>query len=351
MLVGAWYGGDFSESDDFVDSEDINAVGFIGQSEDDGLSVCGYILVMNFKDFFAHGQVSLSEVSAEIPGNFTGILAIETAKVSPYCWAMIRLIACDMDGTLMTSARVPHPENVAAIRKIVDAGIYFCLASGRGIQTIYPTAKMMGLSGPIISSNGGYVVGLNGEEVHHYHLSMEAKRVIVEFALEHDLHLNGYFKNEIAFSSGGRFAELYVSRTGCEAEICHPREMLDRDATKLLYVAEPEVLVELRPGIAERLSELGISVVISEPDYLEFLPPGINKGAGLEKLCEYLGIDRMEVAAIGDWLNDKEMLEWSGTSAAVENGHSEIRAIADHVIPSNDEGGVAIFLEFVLNGT
>ncbi|MCB0826398.1 MAG: HAD family phosphatase [Armatimonadetes bacterium] len=264
---------------------------------------------------------------------------------------MIRLIACDMDGTLMTSSRVPHPANIPAIQKVVDAGIHFCLASGRGIQTIYPTAKEIGLTGPIISSNGGYVVGLQGEEVHHFHLPMGAKQIIVEFALEHDLHLNGYFKSEIAFSSGGLFAEMYVSRTGCEAQICHPREMMGREATKLLYVGEPDQLVQLRPKISELLAVYGISVVVSEPEYLEFLPPGINKGAGLQKLSEHLGIDRADVAAIGDWLNDKEMLEWAGISAAVENGHADVKAIADHVIPSNDNGGVANFLEFVLKGT
>mgnify|MGYP001807295667 FL=1 len=90
-------------------------------------------------------------------------------------------------------------------------------------------------------------------------------------------------------------------------------------------------------------------LVRSEADYVEFLPVGIHKGRGLQILCETLGVRAEEVAAIGDYFNDQEMLEWAGYAGAMGGAPEALRAKADIVVSGHDEGGVANFVESILN--
>lgn len=232
--------------------------------------------------------------------------------------------------------------------RAVESGIVFCLASGRGISTMTGFLAELGLRGPVVSSNGAYVTGLDGEEVHHYTLPDEARTSIIEYAELVGIHLNCYAGPEIIFSQDGYFAEMYRSRTGCEATVADFQAIREVRPTKLLYVDHPERIVEHGLAIGPKLREMGVSVVVSEPDYIEFLPPGINKGAGLMALCTHLGIEREEVAAIGDWLNDLEMVQWAGFSGAVRNGADAVKAVANRVVSSNDDDGVAEFVDGLL---
>jgi hydroxymethylpyrimidine pyrophosphatase-like HAD family hydrolase len=87
----------------------------------------------------------------------------------------------------------------------------------------------------------------------------------------------------------------------------------------------------------------------SEPEYLEFMHPLWNKGNGLRLLAEYMNIPQEQTAAIGDYLNDLEMLQYAGYSGAVANGAEAVRMIADVIAPSNDDGGVAWFIDRILD--
>lgn len=263
---------------------------------------------------------------------------------------MVKLIATDMDGTFLNSSRQISPANLSAARAAIDAGIIFCLASGRGISTMDPFAAQIGTPGPMVSSNGAYVVGLDGEDVHHHSVPYEARKTIVDYALANDIHLNCYEKRKISFSKPGDFADLYVSRTGCHPDIVDLASVTDVEPTKLLYVDHPENILRYQADLTPLLAPHNISIVVSEPDYVEFLPPGINKGVGLQELCTVLCIESHEVAAIGDWWNDLEMLEWVGVSAAVENAAPEVKSIAQAIVPANDQDGFAVFVSRILAG-
>lgn len=255
-----------------------------------------------------------------------------------------KLLACDMDGTFLRSDRTAHPDNLSAVREAVEQGILFCLASGRGISTIRPFLAELGLKGPVVSSNGAYVVGLQGEVVFDSVLSPDAITEIVAFADRHGIHLNRYHGEEITFSGDGPHAQLYRDRVGCEPPIASMRETMSLPATKLLFVGTPEEIDGYQSLIEPLLPTGLVSVVRSEPEYLEFLPGGVTKGAGLQKLAAHLSIKPEECAAIGDWLNDLEMLEWVGRPACVANAHPEILAVCPEVFPDNDSGGVASFI-------
>ena len=263
---------------------------------------------------------------------------------------MIRLIATDLDGTFLNSDRKVSAENLAAVKECIEAGIIFCLASGRGISTMEPIAQQIGILGPIVSSNGGYVTDLNGEDVYHYSVPAEARKVILDYARDNKVHVNCYNRRTINFSQPGEFADLYSHRTGCIAGFQTLEDMALDEPTKLLYIDHPENIVRHRAALTPLLAPHNISVVVSEVDYVEFLPPGINKGNGLKALCEKLEIGQHEVAAIGDWWNDQEMVEWAAVSGAVANAAPEIKAVAQIHVANNNEHGVAEFISKVLKG-
>lgn len=261
---------------------------------------------------------------------------------------MVRLLAVDMDGTLLTADRVPHPTSAAALQEAQAAGIVVCLASGRAIQTMRPTAQALKLTGPFVSSNGAYVEAADGTPILDTKLDSAARDALLAYAEARGMHVNFYLSNEMWFSHDGAEAASYRERTGIVAPVTGYEPMKSAEAVKILFFAEDhEILTamdELRPTVAQ----LGITMVTSEPDYVEFLPAGITKGAGLQALAASLGIAASEVAAIGDWLNDLEMIQWAGVSAAMGNAADEVKAAAQMVVGTNENGGVADFVRTLL---
>lgn len=261
---------------------------------------------------------------------------------------MIRLVATDMDGTFLTSDRKLLPKNVEMVHQLLEAGITFCLASGRGISTIEPFWHELGVKGPTVSSNGAFVIDHAGTTIANHALPEQIVTQLIQYAQTHSIHVNLYSGDEIFFSQDGEFADLYRLRTGCFPTIQSLAELNSLSATKLLFVDHPERIIHHTEEVRKILAGTDIAIVISEPDYLEFLPIGINKGIGLAKLAESLGIAASEVAAIGDWTNDLEMLTWAGFSACVSNAALEIKAVAQKSYGSNDEGGFSEFAEDIL---
>lgn len=261
----------------------------------------------------------------------------------------IRLVACDMDGTFLGSDRIPHPLNLESAKSLLQSGVVFCLASGRGIPTMRPFLDELGITGPVVSSNGAHVRGLDGEVVFDARLSTHAIHEVVDYAEKHGIHLNRYYGETITFSGDGANAELYRARTGCDPQIEPLGRTRELPATKLLFVA-PAPETENHFGHFSSVTDSNdFTLVRSEPEYLEFLPAGVTKGVGVQRLAEHLKIQATECAAIGDWLNDFEMLQWVGRSACVANAHPEIQAICPEIYPDHDSGGVSLFLQAVLD--
>lgn len=260
----------------------------------------------------------------------------------------IRLVASDMDGTFLTSSREPHPKNIEAVRMLVDSGVTFCLASGRGISTMRSLLNQLELTGPAVSSNGAHVICPKGTVIFDSVLEPETISTIISYAQENNIHVNRYYQECITFSKCGELADLYQSRTGCKPDFLKLEDIKQLPATKLLFIGQHEAITKHFEYFQSHTGLNGTSIVRSEPDYLEFLPAGINKGIGLQKLASHLGIKSEECAAIGDWLNDSEMLQWVGFPASVSNAIPEIKVISNEIYSSNDNGGVSEFIQAII---
>lgn len=261
----------------------------------------------------------------------------------------IKLIAIDLDGTLLTSQRQVHPRVKEAVAQALKAGIQVCLASGRALNTMLPFATELSLEGPLVSCNGAYVLGSKLEEIQHKTLDGGVKALVMQYARSEKLHTNVYVGAKVYFSSDGEWAELYRQRTGAVEDAVLSLDELEKlDPLKILFIDSAAAILEHRDRLARLLDASKTTVVLSEAEYLEFLPPIINKAEGLKAVANVLNIDRNECAAIGDYYNDLEMIEWVGFGGAVSTAIDEVKSAATLVVPSNDEGGVAEFIFAVI---
>lgn len=258
------------------------------------------------------------------------------------------MFVTDLDGTLLTSERTPHGPGSEALRLLQSAGVTVCLASGRAVHTMRPIAEQIGLSGPLVSSNGAFVVDRCGNVVHDVRVSSDQTVHLLEFARQHGVHVNLYVDDTILVTKSGWECNLYESRTGCRTTLAGPAETQGVQPQKVLFVDTPDRHDSHRAALTGWAASHGLSVVVSEPEYLEFLPNGVNKGAGLKILADHMGLEPREIAAIGDWTNDLEMVAWAGFSAAVGNAHESVRSAARILVASNDDGGVHEFAQIIL---
>ncbi len=263
-----------------------------------------------------------------------------------------RLLATDLDGTLLTAKRIPHPASAHALKRAVQAGITVVLASGRIYPGVRKIAAEAGLpTHPAICSNGSHVAGDAGD-ILALTLSSEAFEAVARYALDNDIHLNAYTREHVLFIHETHWADEYLRRTRLEPPLrATVAEAAELGLMKAMLIDHPSRIAHHRRKLQADLASAGARPTESEPEYLEFMDQFANKGNALRTLAESLGFRREETAAIGDYLNDIEMIEWAGISGAVANAAPELIARARHVVGSNEDGGVAEFVDSViLNG-
>ena len=265
---------------------------------------------------------------------------------------VFRLIACDLDGTLLSKAP-PIPErNVSALRRAAELGIELVLVSARAPRGMRAIVEELGIEGPAICMNGALVYDFSSESVLRYlPIEIGILRNIVGTLRR---HLPGTVFHWELPSSFGR-EEAY--------EALSPLKTFDKVALRTvgdpLEVAEAVgKLVARHPdhdsaSLANALSDLltpDLVLTISGPTFIEISAAGATKAAALEWWCTERGISAEEVIAFGDMLNDIPMLTWAGRSVAMANAHPDVKVIADEITGSNVDAGVAQTLEPILDG-
>jgi hypothetical protein len=234
----------------------------------------------------------------------------------------IKLLALDMDGTLLNENKDISAENRRWIRKAREAGVVVCLATGRGRRSLLPYYEQLGLSGaPFVAVNGGEVW-------------QDEERLLRRTPL--DLSLNCPLA-EIAKEAGAWFwaygLDGYLTKDNWEPGF--ERETWLKFG---IYTEDRVALARAKEAVA-RLGELEITN--SDPNNLEVNPPGVTKASGLAEVCRLLGISMEETAAVGDSLNDLPMIREAGIGVAMGNAQRAVKEAADAVVATNEEDGVA----------
>lgn len=261
---------------------------------------------------------------------------------------MIRLLVSDVDGTLLNSRREVSEVNRAALWRAYESGITICLATGRLVPTLEPIAEQVGIPGPRVTCNGAFAESADREVLFEASLGDRARDLILDYAGERAVNVNIYQPFEVFASHESRFLELYRGRTKRNPEILGWEGLKSKKASKMIFILDPDDLQSHMDHFVPFCEEFKFDLTVSESEYLEFLPQGANKATALQAVAADLGVERHEVAAVGDYMNDLEMVEWAGLGGAMASGVAELVARADVVVPSHDEDGLAWFVDLVL---
>ena len=258
-----------------------------------------------------------------------------------------RLVASDLDGTLLRSDGTGSKRTAAALRAVQAAGVRTVLVTARPPRWLDDLAHLVGDGGVAICGNGAFVYDVPHRTVlSHKGIEPESVAAIID-----DLRreLPGVtFAAERA--TGFALEEAYESQHPVPVDAVRGPIADDGDPVGKLLGRHPTMSEdEFRERVAEVVGDRGIVAYSGAGGLAEISAPGVTKAAALESWCDGLGIGAEDVWAFGDMPNDLPMIVWAGTAFAVANAHPDVIAAADHVCPSNDEDGVAQVLERLLD--
>lgn len=258
----------------------------------------------------------------------------------------IKLIAVDLDDTLLDHSRAISPRARASIAAAVAQGVTVTVATGRMFCSALPYAQQLGLDVPLITYNGALIkCGLSGETLRHLPLDMATARALLAMFRARGWYVQVYLDDVLYVRERDDNARYYEMIAGVEAAPVGDRLWSPAGPpTKLLAMGEPEDI----PAIEAAVLAVGgdrVYTAASKPRYLEMTDPAANKGAALAFLAGRLGIDRAAVMAIGDSSNDLDMIQYAGFGVAMGNAAPKVKAAAKAVTAANDADGVAAAIE------
>lgn len=268
----------------------------------------------------------------------------------------IRLIALDLDDTLLHSDLSISAPNREALRLAHGAGANIVLASGRNIYSMGKYARLLGLEGPkdyLIASNGAEIIETaSGRLLEEHRMPPELCREVAAALRHRGFPYQVYIKGRILWSDRNEWTEEDSRLTGLPNErILDENALFATGQVKFVIPGDPKRIPALRAELSEDFAGRA-EFVISKPYFLEALAAGVNKGRALESLASILGIPLEETMACGDAMNDLEMLCAAGLGCAPINAVPEAKKAADYVsLRTNDEDFVAEAVRrFVLAG-
>ena len=216
-----------------------------------------------------------------------------------------KLLALDIDGTLVNSEGKITPRVKQAIRQAVDAGCHVMLATGRFYRGMIKIQEELGLTVPCMVYGGAQIVD-NGKRLYEVSIDPQTTYECMQWANEMGLYVQTYEGDNYFFEKHTPYSDLYAKGIGIEGE-----EM---------------------PGMTSR-------------------NPKVNKGIALEFLCKHYGLKPENCIAIGDGTIDAPMIEYAGLGVAMENADDMTKSVANLICPSNDEDGVAYIIDkYILGG-
>lgn len=271
-----------------------------------------------------------------------------------------KMIAMDMDGTLLTTDKAVSPRNKEALRKAANLGIKLVVCTGRIFTSARIYADLIGTEAPIIAANGGYIREKDRDEVIYMKvLPKDDIYKIVKAARKDGFYTNLFSSDTLFTEKIILISKLYekqndslpddkkvkiVITNGMEKVI----EENYKNILKVVVAAEKDKIGDLSKLRNEILNAADVSIMSSAENNIEIMPKGISKGNGVKILGEIYGISPEETICIGDNENDISMIKYAGFGVAMGNGTNDIKIAADYVTDTNDNDGVAKAIEKIL---
>jgi 5-amino-6-(5-phospho-D-ribitylamino)uracil phosphatase len=241
----------------------------------------------------------------------------------------IKLIALDMDGTLVNHEGEVSPENEKAIQRAKEKGIYVVLSTGRSLRNCRDISDQLGRSSYLITVNGGEIYDHEYNLVDSTHLDNELVKALWALKEKHDVYFWSSTTQGI-FNTHNPFDQEIDTYNWLKFGF----DIQDDEVRKVV--------------MDELMKNEALEITNSSPTNIEINPAGVNKAAALVKVCERLDLSMEEVMAVGDSMNDIAMIRESGFGVAMGNAQEEVKKAADWVTGINTDHGVAQAIDKVL---
>lgn len=283
----------------------------------------------------------------------------------------MKLIATDLDGTLLNEQGEVSKENAQAIKKAIAQGFEFVVATGRSYGAAHKPLQEVDITCLIISMNGARTYTSDKKIVRSEALDIEMARKIQKVCQAEEMYLEFFTNQGIYSTSKEYFVEVMIdvmksaNPNGSEEEIRQGAEnrlqeeqvsfienygdLYTMEGLEIFKILGFSLVKERLDNVREQFSEKQAVAITSSGDInLEFNHPNAQKGIALEILASSMGIEMKDVMALGDNLNDASMLKMAGRAVAMENAEEEIKELCGYRTKTNMEHGVAVAIEEML---
>lgn len=260
----------------------------------------------------------------------------------------IKLICCDIDGTLIRDDKSLSEENIRWIQRAVkEKNVRFTIVSGRMYSAVIHFYGTIGVKGPASCINGALLYDSDGNVIGDHRITIDiAERI---YRIARDFHIDMLMIADNRWYTEKHEGFLYSAKLPIYRQDSILADLgtliKSEEANKILFMSpDPHLLDSLRAEIRKEIAPSDASFYYGN-DFLELMPGGVNKGTAIDDLSSYYGIDKSEIMALGDDFNDIEMLSKTGYSIAMGNAADTVKSSAHYTTDTNEADGVARAIE------
>ena len=262
---------------------------------------------------------------------------------------MIRLIATDLDGTLLNNEHKISDYNKKVISAVNEKGIKVILSTGRPTAAATKFLDDLNIETDMISFNGAMITDRNGNILYENNLESSIGKELIEIAKKYKIYYQGFLGERWNLSDAkSKWLDFYISIAKINNYIVGFDNIKDFSFSKFMFIGENEILKEIAEELDKKLKDK-VYYAFSRPVYLEVHSPKVSKANALCFLLNKYDIKKENVMAFGDNNNDIEMLEIAGISVAVDNAENALKEKAKYITKSNIENGVGYFINKYFN--
>ena len=263
----------------------------------------------------------------------------------------IKLVAFDMDGTLLNNAHQTSLDTIKVLRKLKEKKIISVICTGRSLPGLSMFDQLLNLNMPMILYNGSLVLDQEKNILMAYNLPLEEAIKIWNFAKDNNANITLWSNNKIYCNRINQHTLNYSER------YCLPIEKIDNfinfaqnnQISKMCFNDTPENIINLKLKV-KKIKNLDVNYCISNPFMLEFFNKEASKANALKCLGEYYNIKPNQMMAFGDGENDIDMLDYVGFGVVMDNALGDVKKHGKYITKSNDEDGVVYAInKFIFN--
>ncbi|PTY40996.1 Cof-type HAD-IIB family hydrolase [Brachyspira hampsonii] len=259
----------------------------------------------------------------------------------------IKLIAADLDGTLLNSNKEISEYNQKIIKKLINEyNIDFILSSGRGFDGVKKYNDILDNSNYSIVMNGSNIIDFNGNVLYRKRLEENISKGIIKLAENYDVCLHFFDDLKYIVSKEDFPIKSYIQIEKTREITVGIENIEDYRFDKIIIFGNRKILNKLKIDID---SNFDVNSCFSGETLLEVICKDVSKGNALKWICNKKGIDIKNTIAFGDNFNDIEMIEYAGVGVAMGNAEENVKQKADYITLSNDEDGVGKFLSDIFS--